>query len=76
MIVKTEAEMKKKWCPHARVRDIMPSDFNQDFEPVSVNRMNPKPLTNCLGSACAMFRRRMLASELYYYCGLAGDPQR
>lgn len=75
----TEDEMKKTWCPHARVADLIilgtgnPGAINKWMEGGKIVH------AKCLGSACSQWRWESapdIAPEHIKngYCGLAGRP--
>jgi hypothetical protein len=72
----TEAEAKKKWCPHIRITTGV-------HESMSItNRCDTPTMTNCIASECMAWRwanERGLRSDgasvpVTGYCGLAGKP--
>lgn len=70
----TEEEAKQKWCPFARVIDVI-DEGQQSAVGAAVNRFSPhEPATPCLGSGCMAWRLSGSAAHQYGYCGLAGEP--
>ena len=69
----TEAEARKKWCPHVR--------FSQWAEGILNNRGDLNGKHDCLASECMAWRWRVTGVDDddndihdFGYCGLGGKP--
>lgn len=64
----TETEAKTKWCPMWRL--------GQSFDFGGYAAVNNHSASNCIGSACMMWREIVGVpdDQKQGYCGLAGKP--